>query len=85
MTTYAHDYEPTLLQAAQKAWAIAALHRAQSMDRSAALFSLSCLHQHKNPRIRALCVRVAETIDRPAAVIGEPVTEAFHPQPTGAA
>lgn len=69
--------EPSLAQAAHRAWHIRHLYSEGAMDRNAALFSLSCLHQHSHPGIRSLCVRVAEAVERPRVGLVQPVVETF--------
>lgn len=73
----AHPYEMSLQDAAERVWRIAYLRRESAMDRKAAENSLSYLYHHKHKGLQRLCVRVAETMDRPSAPIGEPVVEVF--------
>lgn len=72
-----HRFEHSIQAAAERAWKVGRLYREGAVERNAAISALSCLHQHSHAGVQRLCLRVAETMDRPAAQIGEPVTEVF--------
>lgn len=69
---------PTVEQAATRAWRISHLLAEKAIDRNAALFSLSLLYQTTDSdRVRRLCMRIAESVQAPAAPMPEPVVEVF--------
>ncbi len=70
-------FEHSTQDAAERVWKVGHLYREGVVDRAAAESALSCLHQHSHAGVKRLCVRVAQTMDRPAAPMPEPVVESF--------
>lgn len=72
-----HRFEHSIQDAAERIWKVGYLYREGAVDRAAADSFLWCLQQHSHSGVQRLCARVAETLDRPTAQIGEPVVESF--------
>ena len=70
-------FEHSIQDAAQRVWKVGWLYREGAVDRAAAESFLYCLHQHSHVGVKRLCVRVAETLNRRAAPMPEPVVEVF--------